>query len=572
MTIIGEQQTEGATNFQRPPETTTHSVHNQPSEFGQFNWFTSDAVLRESVSREGAAWAEDRLARLGANVGGEPREWGRQANENPPVLHTHDRFGNKVNRVEFHPSYHRLMTLSLEAGIGGSPWREPQSGAHVARAAAAMLTGQVDAGHICPVSGTYASVAALRHQPDLAATWEPLLSAPHYDPSDISPWQKTSVTCAMGMTEKQGGSDVRANTTTATPIGSGGPGQEYLLRGHKWFFSAPMCDLGLFLAQTPEGLSCFLMPRRLPDGEINNFRLIRLKDKLGNRSNASSEIEFDGAWAQLVGEPGRGVATIIEMVNHTRLDCLVGSAAGMRYGVARAIHHASERSAFGALLVDQPLMQNVLADLAVESEAATILAMRIAGSFDRAQDSEHEAHIKRLGTAVSKYWVCKRLPRHSYEVLEAHGGNGFITESGIPRLYQEAPLMSVWEGTGNVMCLDVLRAMAKEPASLEAFFVEVERVRGSDHRLDAMIDATKAELSSFDDIQLRARRIVEMMALTLQAALTIQHADPAVADAYLASRLEQAGHEYGTLPTGLAHRAIIDRHSPHAFDSSVSLP
>ena len=551
----------------RRPSGQTHDVFNQVPPFRGLNYFTQNKPLVAAVQREGAGWVQPQAARFGEYVDGAPQEWGDDANANPPVLRSHDRFGHRINQVEFHPSYHNLMQMSLAEGLASTPWRDPKPGAHVARATLAYITVHADAGHLCPVSGTFSAVPSLRMQPDLAQEWEEKLTNPTYDPANIAPQDKNAVTCAMGMTEKQGGSDVRANTTVATPVGRGGPGGEYRLTGHKWFFSAPMCDLALVLAQAPEGLSCFLVPRRMSDGTMNNFRLLRLKDKLGNRSNASSEIEFEGTYAQMVGEPGRGVPTIIEMVNYTRLECLVGSAAGMRVGATKAIHHARYRSAFGARVIDQPLMQNVLADLALESEAATIMAMRIARAYDDGPQDSQADLFRRLATAVSKYWLCKRLPQHAFEVLEAHGGNGYIEESGIPRLYRESPLMSVWEGTGNVMCLDVLRAMAKEPETLSAFLAEVEQASGMDPRLDAHIAELKDAFTDFNDIQVRARRLVEMMALGLQGSLLVRHGTQATADAFCASRLARAGgHEYGTLPVGTDFAAIIEQNSAFITD------
>jgi putative acyl-CoA dehydrogenase len=410
---------------------------------------------------------------------------------------------------------------------------------------------------------TFAAVPALRAQPELAAEWEPLLTSTEYDPQLRPAADKPGALCGMAMTEKQGGSDVRANTTTERPLNGGGPGAEYEIVGHKWFCSAPMCDLFLVLAKTDEGVSCFAMPRVLADGTRNAFRLQRLKDKLGNRSNASSEVEFHGAWARMVGEPGRGVPTIIEMVNHTRLDCVIGTAAGMRAGVAAAAWHASHRYAFGKLLAEQPLMLNVLADLALEAEAATVLGMRLARAYDEAQDDTPASDFKRIATAVGKYWVCKRAPAHAFEALECHGGNGYVEASGMPRLYREAPLASIWEGSGNVMCLDVLRALARSPAALESFMAEVDLASGGDARLDRFSAQLRDEFTRPQDLEMRARRVVERMALALQASLLIRHAPPAVADAFCAARLDgEAGHEYGTLPAGADVGAIVERHTP----------
>ncbi len=456
------------------------------------------------------------------------------------------------------------MRLQVSNGTHASPWREPEPGSHVARAAAFMCVSVADAGTGCPVSMTYSAIPALRTQPEIAAEWEPRFTSLEYDPRMIPAAEKTGAMCGMAMTEKQGGSDVRANTTVAVPLNGGGPGAEYELTGHKWFCSAPMCDAFLVLAQTDAGPSCFFMPRFTPDGERNRFHLQRLKDKLGNHSNASSEVEFDRAWAQLLGEEGRGVATIIEMVNHTRLDCVLGSTAGTRFGLAQAIWHSMHRSAFGRPLIEQPLMRNVLADLAVESEAATISAIWLARQFDEADAGEPASRARRrLATPVLKYWICKRAPAHAVECLECLGGNGYVEESGMPRLFRESPLQSIWEGSGNVQALDVLRAMVKSPDAVEAFFAEVGEASGGDPRLDAFAEETRRELSDLEQLEARARRVVERMALALQASLLIRFGDQAVADAFCATRLEgDWGNAFGTLPAGADLGAIIDRHAP----------
>ena len=549
----------------RRPTADTHEVVNQATPLEDFNSFTADRVLVEAMTREGADWALDRAAEVGAFAGSRRAlEWGREANEYPPKLRTHDRLGNRIDEVEFHPAWHELLGAGVGFGLHALPWREPRPGAHVARAGMFIAFSQAEAGVGCPISMTYSVIPALRKQPELAAEWESRFLSLEYDGERLRPAaDKAGALCGMGMTEKQGGSDVRANTTTATPLNGGGGGAEYELTGHKWFMSAPMCDAFLVLGQTEGGLSCFLLPRFTPDGERNRIHIQRLKDKLGNRSNASSEVEFRGAWAQLVGEEGRGVPTIIEMVNHTRLDCTTGSATGIRAGTALAIHHTRQRSAFGKLLVDQPLMQNVLADLAVESEAATIGAMRLARAFDEAAAGSEEAQLfKRIATPVLKYWLCKRAPMHAAEALECFGGNGFVEESGMPRLYRESPLNSIWEGSGNVQCLDVLRAMIRGPEAVEAFFAEVDEARGSDPRLDNAIDGLRAELGRIEGIESRARMVVERMALALQGSLVLRYADEAVADAFCASRLGgEWGHAFGTLPAGSGFRRIIDRHA-----------
>jgi putative acyl-CoA dehydrogenase len=556
----------------------THDVFNQAPPLEGLDVFSSNLPLVEAVEREGAGWVRERASALGRVVGGEPQQqWGRLANENKPVLRTHDRYGNRIDEVEFHPAWHQLMRMGIEHELHSLPWTSDEPYAHTARAALYMTAMQAEAGFACPITMTFAAIPALRAQPELAAEWEPLLTATTYDGRLIPVAEKGSAIAGMAMTEKQGGSDVRANTTTARPtnrfsIGpdGGGAGAEYELNGHKWFCSAPMCDVFLVLAQTDEGLSCFLLPRILPDGERNQFHIQRLKDKLGNHSNASSEVEFHGAWARMVGEPGRGVPTIIEMVGHTRLDCVIGSAAGMRVGVVNATHHAAHRAAFGKTLIDQPLMRNVLADLCLESEATTALAMRLSRAYDEAhadaQNGENDTDaqlFKRLATAVGKYWTCKRAPNHAFESLECLGGNGYVEESGMPRLYREAPLASIWEGSGNVMSLDVLRALTRAPRALEVFIDELRQAQGADARLDARVLQLEGQFTDPSTLETRARRVVESMALCLQGSLLVRNAPPAVADAFCASRLAgDGGLEYGTLPAGSDFDAIIARSLP----------
>jgi putative acyl-CoA dehydrogenase len=543
-----------------------HTVDNQPPPLADYNVFEADRTLVEAVNREGAEWATERIAAVGEFAGSaEAQELGRLANENGPKLRTHDRYGNRVDEVEFHPAWHDLLGTAVEHELHSSPWSDPRPGAHVARGAAFMCMSQAEAGIGCPISMTYSVIPALRTQPELAARWEPHLLTSTYDPRNAPAPDKRGALVGMGMTEKQGGTDVRANTTVARPVNGGGPGAEYELTGHKWFMSAPMCDAFLVLAQADGGLSCFLFPRWTPDGERNRFRLQRLKDKLGNRSNASSEVEFDAASAWLVGEEGAGVPTIIEMVNHTRLDCVLGSTTGMRVGLAQAIHHASNRSVFGTDLVEQPLMQNVLADLAVESEAATIAALRLARAYDEAIAGDAEAKsLKRVANAVLKYWITKRAPAHAGECLECLGGNGYVEESGMPRLFRESPLNSIWEGSGNVQCLDVLRAMVKNPASVESFFAEVADGAAAEPRLASFAAELRNELpGDVATIETRARRVVERMALALQGSLLVRYGDEAVADAFCASRLSgDWGRAFGTLPAGLDYQRIIARHSP----------
>jgi putative acyl-CoA dehydrogenase len=553
--------------LERPAATAhrTHDVANQVPPLVDYDLYAADRALRDAVVAFGSAASEPLLHRVGAFSGRpEAIAWGFEANANPPKLAVFDRFGNRIDSVDFHPSYHRLMEAATGFGLHSAAWSERSAGSHVERAAAFYLWTQVEAGHGCPISMTHASIPALRAQPEIASVWEPLIFARSYDGTLRPATEKGSALIGMAMTEKQGGSDVRANTTSATPLEGGGSGTPYTLVGHKWFCSAPMCDAFLVLAQAPGGLSCFLVPRFLPDGAKNVFSLQRLKDKLGNRSNASSEVEFDGTIGWLVGAEGRGIHTIVEMVNFTRLDCIIGSAAGMRQALAQATHHAAHRSAFGKLLYDQPLMQNVLADLALESEAATLLFARLAAACDRhAKGDAHEGRLKRIGTAFGKYWVCKRAPGHVSESLECLGGNGYVEETIMPRLYREAPLNSIWEGSGNVNALDVLRAMAKEPGVLDSYFHEVDAVKGADARLDAASAALRKELANPVDAERRARTIVERMAVVFQAALVVATSPAPVADAFCASRLGgDWGFAYGTLPAGSDLKAIVARATP----------
>ncbi|MFF3325630.1 acyl-CoA dehydrogenase family protein [Streptomyces sp. NPDC002889] len=539
------------------PTARTHEVTNQvPPLVGHD--VADDCALLEGVRREGAEWYVDDLHRVGRLAGSEQvQRWAEEANRCEPLLRTHDRYGNRIDEVDFHPSYHALMDVAISEGLGGAPWADDRPGVHVARAAGFMTWSSAEQGHGCPVSMTYAVVPALRSAPELAALYEPLLTSRVYDPGLRAPGSKRGLLAGMGMTEKQGGTDVRANTTTATEQ----PDGTWRLRGHKWFTSAPMNDLFLVLAQSPGGLSCFLVPRVLPDGSRNTFRIQRLKDKLGNRSNASSEPEFDDTVAWPVGPQGQGVRTIIDMVTMTRLDCILGSAAGVRTALTQAAHHIRHRSVFGAKLIDQPLMRNVIADLGIESEAATTLALRVAGAADRAQrgDAQERAFL-RLATAVGKYWVCKRQPAAVAEALECLGGNGYDEASGMPRLYREAPLNGIWEGSGNVNALDVLRALTREPESLEAYRAEVEAAAGADSRLDEAWRQLRGELVPTEDAALRARRLVERMALVLQGSLLVRHAPGAVADAFCASRLAgDRGLAFGTLPGGLDLAGVIDR-------------
>jgi putative acyl-CoA dehydrogenase len=531
------------------PLARTHEVFNQTPPLVEYDSFATDTIAREAVRRADAGWAESSLHEIGRRAGSaQAIAWGFEANAHEPELTTHDRYGHRIDEVAFHPSYHHLMKNAVRFGLHAAPWREPGPGAHVARAAGFYLWSQTEGGHGCPISMTYAVVPALRTQNDLALQWERLIFASTYEPVLMPANQKGSAIFGMAMTEKQGGSDVRANTTRASAVGAGGPGAEYSLVGHKWFCSAPMSDAFLVLAKTDEGVSCFLVPRFRPDGTRNIFNIQRLKNKLGNRSNASSEVEFAGTSGWLVGDEGRGVQTILEMVNMTRLDCIIGSASGMRQALVQAIHHMRHRAAFGRTLIDQPLAQNVLADLAIES-------------VDRALAGDaREAKLKRIGTAIGKYWVCKRNAVHVGEALECLGGNGFVEESIMPRLFRESPLNSIWEGSGNVNALDVLRALGKEAGVLDAYFAEVETARGADARLDRAIDRVRAELADQGEIEFRARRIVELLALVFQAALLVKSGASASADAFCATRLgDEGGRAFGTLPRGTPARAIVDR-------------
>jgi len=534
----------------------THVVANQVPPLVDYNPAGSP-VLMEALIREGGQWGVDEVTELGAISGSaSAQRWGDLADRNRPVLHTHDRYGHRVDEIDYDPAYHELMRIAIAHGLHGAPWAEDRPGAHVVRAAK-MSVWTPEPGHVCPISMTYAVVPALRHNPELAAVYEPLLTSRVYDPELKVPATKAGITAGMSMTEKQGGSDVRAGTSQALPNGDG----SYTLIGHKWFTSAPMSDVYLVLAQAPGGLSCFFLPRVLPDGSRNRMFIARLKNKLGNHGNASSEIEYDGATVWLVGEEGRGVPTIIEMVNMTRLDCTLGSATSMRQGLAMAMHHVQHRKAFGAYLIDQPLMRNVIADLAVEAEAATIVAMRMAGAADAAtRGDERETMLRRIGLAASKYWVCKRATPHAAEAMECLGGNGYAEDSGMPRLYREAPLMGIWEGSGNVSALDTLRAMATRPECVEVLFDELATTAGQDARLDAHVDGLRSSLSDPQTLQYRARKVAEDISLALQGSLLVQHGHPAVTDAFLASRMAgDWGGAFGTLPTGLDLGPIIER-------------
>ncbi|MEX2323533.1 MAG: acyl-CoA dehydrogenase family protein [Acidimicrobiia bacterium] len=530
----------------------THTVTNQPPPLDVGNAYQANRPLRDAVDRYGAGWADDDLSRLGVvSASPEAAEWGRMAEANRPVLHTHDRYGHRIDRVEYHPAYHELMRTAVGHGLHAAPWVDPQRGSHVARAAKFIVWTPVDYGHSCPISMTHAVVPALRHAPELAAEWEPRLVGLDYDRTDGPAADKTGAIAGMAMTEKQGGSDVRTNTTTAVPNGDG----SYAITGHKWFCSAPMSDLFLTLAQAPGGLTCFLMPRWLPDGTRNPIRVMRLKDKLGDRSNASSEIEMDGVVGWRVGDEGAGVKTIVEMVNRTRLDCALGAAAQMRHGIVEAVHHSRYRGAFGKDLVEQPLMRRVLADLALESEAATAAAMCLADALDR---GDHL--LARMLTPVVKYWLTKRTPGHAAEALEVLGGAGYVEESGMPRLFRQSPVNGIWEGSGNVICLDVLRVMRSAPEAVEAFFAEVDAATGTNAAFDVAAARARDDLVGVDEST--ARRFVERVAILLQASLLLRHAPAGIGDAFIAARVSEPGLAYGAAATDAPTDLLLDRALP----------
>lgn len=535
----------------------THEVQNQPQVLKEYNVWETDIALREAVERNGGGWAYEHLSEYGSLAGGELVQAGYEANENRPRLRSFDRYGRRIDEVEFHPAYHRLMAEAMRHGMNGFAWRNAnRTGAHVARAAVMYIGSQADAGVGCPMSMTHAAIPALRRAPALAEKWIPKLISTEYDPRSLPMEQKTGCTIGMGMTEKQGGSDVRSNTTRAIRQ----PDGTYELVGHKWFFSAPMCDAHLVLAQAEGGLSCFLVPRFRPDGSRNAVEIQRLKDKLGDWSNASSEIEFQGASGELVGEEGRGIVTILDMVALTRLDCMIGSASQMRQATVQALHHTRQRKAFGAYLVDQPLMRNVLADLALESEAALALTMRVARAIDAAGHDQREAAFARIATAIGKYWICKRAPPHINEAQECLGGIGYVEETMMPRLYRQAPLNSIWEGSGNVQCLDVLRALRKEPTSRDALFDELAAAGGLDPAYDAELKAFTSSLGDVETLEYRSRSIVERAALLLQASILLKSADPAIAASFCRSRLgKEHGLAFGTLGPDAPVALLIER-------------
>jgi len=535
---------------------------NQPGPLGPYNLFTSDPVLSDAVRREGGD--VELLEAFGDQVGGEEaREWGRLANRNVPILHTHDRFGGRIDEVEYHPAYHSMLNMAVEAGIHCMRYEQPAGdGAYVTRNALMGLITQIEMGHGCPTSMTSAALVSLRHQPELAEVWEPLMVTRNYEHRLGPPGEKPGVLLGMGMTEKQGGSDVRANTSTASPVNGGGPGGEYVLEGHKWFTSAPMCDAFLVLAYAPKGMSCFLVPRVLPDATRNSLRFVRLKDKLGNRSNASAELEFDETAGWMVGEEGRGIPTIIEMVHATRLDVANWGVSLMRQAVSQAAWHVAHRNAFGSTLIDKPLMQNVLADLEVEVEAATLMISRLSGAHERMDIDDRERAFARLATPVAKYWLTKQSNPVVREALECVGGNGYVEDSIMPRLYREAPLNAIWEGSGNVIALDIGRAAVRNPESVEAFLEELEQSVGRDAAIDRRLEVLRDDLSTASS-EADARRLVESMAIAWAATLMVEHGDSAVSDAYVMSRVAgDHGSLFGTLPSACDLQTISARAVP----------
>ncbi len=560
--------TTDSTDFRVDHLAETHEVLNQSHPLVDYNSYAGDTALREAVQRYGAGWADDSLRHHGERCGSaEVIGWGFLANEYRPQFHSHDRQGYRVDEVRYHDAYHHLMRLGLESGLHSAPWTQPGEGAHVARAARYYLQAQVESGHGCPLTMTFASVPTLQLTPAIADAWLPGVLARDYQPGNLPFLQKSALTIGMAMTEKQGGSDVRTNTTRARALGKGGPGNDYELVGHKWFTSAPMCDAFLVLARAEGGLSCFLVPRWRPDGSKNPLQVQRLKNKMGNVANASSEIELRGALGWMVGDEGRGVPAIIEMVAMTRFDCMIGSTATQRQAVAQAVNHTAGREAFGRRLLDQPLMRNVLADLQLEVEGSLAFTLRMGAALDRSlspEGSTHDRLLLRLGLPTGKYWICKRTPALVYEAMECLGGNGVIEDFILARLYRDAPINAIWEGSGNVQALDMLRAVARSPEVLETWYAEIEVTRGEHAVLDAAVDRLKSQLRDADAVEYRARHLVDQLALTLQSALLLQSGAPAIADAFIASRLDLKGERnFGTLPRGVDADSLLQRADPH---------
>ncbi len=548
---------------QESPEFETHEVINQSKPLVDYNLFTTNLALQEALNREGGDWAQANLMLWGAHLGqAETFEAARLATKNVPVLRTFDRFGQRLDEVDFHPAWHTTIGAAVAQGIHSAPWAEPKKGAHVARAASCMMQAEIEDGVQCPITMTYGSVPTIAKRSDLAAIWLPKIYSRQYDQRFLPITEKKGALIGMGMTEKQGGSDVRTNTTRATAV-AGGNG-EYDIVGHKWFFSAPMCDAFLVLAQAEKGISCFFMPRWLPDGAKNAIRIQRLKEKVGNNSNASSEVEFHHARGWLIGEEGRGVPTIIEMANYTRLDCALGSTGLMRQAIAQAINHAEGREVFGRKLIDQPLMKNVLADLVLEYEGAIALAMRVARAYDR-QDDAAEAHFRRVVTPTAKYWICKRGPAVAVEAMEVMGGNGYVDEGPLGRIYKAMPLNSIWEGSGNIMCLDMLRAFGKTPEALDVVQQEWRQAKGANAELDRFAAALESDLvkARGEEVEPLARRLAERLALCISGALLVQHAPNAVSESFCSSRLERDwGSAFGTLNVSARFQEIIERSRP----------
>jgi len=540
----------------------THEVINQVPILQAHVSAACDQVLQSALAREGAAWSAEQVEAFARRCATpEVQDWARLANRILPELKTHDRLGHRIDFVEYHPAYHELMKLSFGAGVHSLAWTDTRKGSHVARAALSYIWNQVENGTACPTGMNYSALPAIAATPGVGPIWAPKITANGYDPRPVPMEEKQAVTIGMTLTEKQGGSDLRANTTQARAVSGRGPGEVYELTGHKWFCSAPMCDAFYTLAQTDKGPTCFLVPRFLPDGRRNRFFIQRLKDKLGNRSNASSEIEYRRTFAWAMSEEGKGVRAAIDMIHLTRLDFAMGSAGLMRQALTQALHHTSHRNAFGKRLVDQPLMANVLADLAVDSEAATTIAFRLARAADEGiRGDKKAALLERIGTSVTKYWNCKRAAGFIHEALECHGGNGFVEEHVMPRLYREAPLNSVWEGSGNVIVLDIARVMKREPDAIPVFLDEIGLARGADRRFDRYFDRLKDRLSRCGNFELEGRQLVESLALAFQASMLVRHSTPEVADAFCASRLDgDWGRFFGTLPAGIDCKAIVER-------------
>ncbi|MDP3843370.1 MAG: isovaleryl-CoA dehydrogenase [Oxalobacteraceae bacterium] len=546
----------------------THEVTNQVPQLQDYNLFTTDVALTQGIQRAQAAWHAEALTQFGAELGSQAvLELGELANRHAPELHTHDRNGQRIDMVEFHPSWHALLALLRKENLHALPWMQPRPGAQAARAAGYFLQSQVESGSLCPTTMTFAAIPVLQNETALFATLQAKLFSSQHDARDLPLAHKHSILIGMGMTEKQGGSDLRGNTTRARPLSGIGRGADYALTGHKWFFSAPMCDAHLVLARTDPGLSCFFVPRWQPDGSKNSVLIQRLKDKLGNRSNSSAEVEFQDAYGIMIGEEGRGIPTIIEMANTTRLDCVIGSAALMRQAFVQAAHHARHRSAFGRPLAAQPLMRNVLADLALESEAATLLMLHLASACEQSQDQPQnplQHGWQRIMTPAAKFWICKRTLEFCGECMEVWGGNGYVESGPMARMYREAPVNSIWEGSGNVMCLDVLRAIARETEEFHLLLGDLQQAAAAHPVLQRMMQALRCDLMlPPEQHEALARRLVQRLVLLAQGALMLRHAPTPIAEAFIASRCDtESGRVYGTLATAAAQTAILERAWP----------